>query len=223
MPRRAVEQDQRRAHGQPGDEVVPHHPAGGGEPEEAVSRTEVVVQRQHLEVLQQDAAVPVDDRLGQPGGSRRVEDVQRVVEGDLLELAERPALGHQIGPGEVAGHRRIGVEVGEDDGRLQRRAAQRGWPPAPRGGRPPRRRSGSRRPPAGPAARTWPSRSTTLRTPNSGAHEVQVAPRLAVASSADHRLRHVRQVGGHAVAAADPQPLQPGARPRDRLPQLAAR
>ena len=31
---------------------------------------------------------------------------------------------------------------------------------------------------------TWLKRSTTLRTPNSGAHEVQMAPRLAVASSA---------------------------------------
>ena len=47
----------------PGDEVVPHHPAGRREPEEPVGRPEVGVERERLEVLEEDAAVAVDDRL----------------------------------------------------------------------------------------------------------------------------------------------------------------
>jgi hypothetical protein len=43
------------------------------------------VQRQHLVVLDQDAAVAVHDRLGQAGGARRVQDVERVVERDRIE------------------------------------------------------------------------------------------------------------------------------------------
>ncbi len=81
-------------HQQPRDEVVPHHPAGGGEPEEPIGRAQVVLQRELLEMLQQDAAMPVDDGLGQAGGPRGVEDVERLVEGHLLER-ERPGLGEQ--------------------------------------------------------------------------------------------------------------------------------
>lgn len=68
-----------------GDEEVPHHPAGGGVPEEAVLGAEVAVQADLLEVLQQDAALGLDDRLGEPGGAGGVEHPERVVEGDLLE------------------------------------------------------------------------------------------------------------------------------------------
>jgi hypothetical protein len=44
-----------------------------------------VVQGEHLDVLDEDAAVAVHDRLRQAGGAGRVEDVQRVVERDGLE------------------------------------------------------------------------------------------------------------------------------------------
>ena len=44
----AVEQHDGRADEQPRHEVVPHHPAGGGEPEEAVAGAEVVVQGRRL-------------------------------------------------------------------------------------------------------------------------------------------------------------------------------
>ena len=39
-----------------------------------------------LHVLQEDAALPVDDGLGQARRARRVENVQRVVEGQLGEV-----------------------------------------------------------------------------------------------------------------------------------------
>ena len=81
----AVVEDDRGAGEQAGDEEVPHHPAGGGVPEEAVLGAEVAVQAELLEVLEQDAALGLDDGLGQAGGAGGVEHPQRVVEGDLLE------------------------------------------------------------------------------------------------------------------------------------------
>ena len=93
--RGTVVQHDARVDGQPRDEVVPHHPAGGAEPEEPIRRAEVVVQRVDLQVLEQDAAVAVDDRLRQPGRARGVEDEERMVERHALEgqraVAGRPA------------------------------------------------------------------------------------------------------------------------------------
>ena len=86
---------------QPGDEEVPHHPAGRGEPEEAVAGVGVDVEVELLQVLEQDPALALDDRLRQPGGAGGVEDPERVVEGDALEaqLGAR-AGGEQLVPGE---------------------------------------------------------------------------------------------------------------------------
>jgi hypothetical protein len=60
----AVEQHQARAVQQPRHEVVPHHPAGRREPEDAVALARVDVQVQLLQLLQQDSAVALDDVLG---------------------------------------------------------------------------------------------------------------------------------------------------------------
>ena len=81
----AVVEDDGGAGEEAGDEEVPHHPAGGGVPEEAVIGAEVAVQAELLEVFEEDAALGLDDGLGQAGGAGGVEDPQRVVEGDLLE------------------------------------------------------------------------------------------------------------------------------------------
>jgi hypothetical protein len=81
----AVIEDDRRVGEQDADEKVPHHPAGGREPEDAVARLGVEVEAQLLELLEQDAAVTLDDRLRQAGGPRRVEDPERVVERHPLE------------------------------------------------------------------------------------------------------------------------------------------
>ena len=81
----AVVEDDRGPGQQPGDEEVPHHPAGRREPEEAVAGVGVDVEVELLQVLEQDAAVALDDRFRQPGGARGVEDPERVVEGDPLE------------------------------------------------------------------------------------------------------------------------------------------
>ncbi len=102
------------------DEVVPHHPAGRREPAEPVVRPEVGMEGERLEVFEEDAAVAVDDRLGQPGGPRREQHVQRVVERDAVE-GERPGLGEQRRPGDrprdgVDGLG-LGAQIGHDDGR----------------------------------------------------------------------------------------------------------
>jgi hypothetical protein len=71
---------------QPADEEVPHHPARRGEPEDPVARLAVHVQPEFLEVLDEDPALALDDRLGQARGARRVQHPERVVERDALEL-----------------------------------------------------------------------------------------------------------------------------------------
>lgn len=85
----AVVEDDRGAGEQAGDEEVPHHPACGRVPEEHVLGAEVAVQAELFEVFEEDAALGLDDRLGQSGGARGVQDPQGVLEGDLLELGFR--------------------------------------------------------------------------------------------------------------------------------------
>jgi len=119
VARVAVEQDDRRVGHETGDEVVPHHPAGGREPQDAVAGPRVVLQPPGLEMLEHDPAVPVDDRLGQAGRAGAVEHPQRVVEGNALER-ER-LVGRREGVVPVPA---CGVEVAEPDDALHRR--QRG-------------------------------------------------------------------------------------------------
>ena len=91
----AVVQHDRGVAEQAADEEVPHHPAGRGEPEHAIAALQVEVQLALLQLLEQDAAVAVHDRLRQAGGARGVEHPQGVLERDLLEAQRgaRAALG----------------------------------------------------------------------------------------------------------------------------------
>ena len=83
--RRAVEQHDRGADGEAGDQPVPHHPPAGGEVEDPVVPGEVGVQHQLLEVLEQRAARAVDHALRQARGAGGVHDVERVVEGETAD------------------------------------------------------------------------------------------------------------------------------------------
>ena len=83
---------------QAADEEVPHHPAGRREPEEAVAALRVEVQVQLLQVLEQDPALAVDDRLRQAGRPGRVEHPERVVERQLRELEVGRGGGSQSPP-----------------------------------------------------------------------------------------------------------------------------
>ena len=142
---------------QAADEEVPHHPAGRGEPEHAVVRAQVEVQAL-LQLLDQDPAVALHDRLRQAGGAGRVEDPQRMVERDLLE-AELGTLAaaQQLSPGEPRGSARAAGSPGRpgrrrpragraEARRARRSAARRRCCRRPPCGRSPCRRDGSRRP-----------------------------------------------------------------------------
>lgn len=61
---------------------VPHHPAAGGEVEEAVVRAHVAVQHKLFGVVNQQAGGAVHDALGFAGGAGGVEDVNRVIRVD---------------------------------------------------------------------------------------------------------------------------------------------
>ena len=171
VARVAVVEDDRGPGQQSRDEEVPHHPAGRGEPEEAVAGVGVDVEVELLQVLEQDAALRLHDRLRQAGGAGGVEDPERVVEGDALE-AELGALarGEQLVP--ARSRRAAGRGRARGRGRAGRRCARRLGISAcsaartSRAGRSPCRRSGSRRPRRGPWARSgrsgrsrWPGRS----------------------------------------------------------------
>ena len=87
--RRTVVEHDRRRRQQHADEEVPHHPAGRRKPERAVGGVHVEVQVLVLELLEQDPAVALDDRLRQPGRAAGVQDPQRVVEVHRLEHERR--------------------------------------------------------------------------------------------------------------------------------------
>lgn len=91
VERRAVVEHQAGAHRQTGGQPVPHHPAAGGVVEQPVAVAQVGVQAVLLEMLQEHAAGGMDDALGDSGGARRIEDVQRLLEGHRGE--DRLALG----------------------------------------------------------------------------------------------------------------------------------
>ena len=220
----AVVEDDRGAGEQAGDEEVPHHPAGGREPEEAVAGMGVDVEVELLQVLEQDAALALDDRLRQPGGAGGVEDPERVVEGDPLEVE----LGALAGVGELLpGHRvveaaevGVGIEVGKDDraGQARHRRLQLGDHVA------------AVEVPAAVAVAVDREQDLGLdlgeAVDDAGRAEVGRAARPDRADAGrgeegDDRLRDVREVGDDAVATLDPEG-RAGRRPR-RRPGRAAR
>ena len=101
MGRTAVVEHYGRAREQPARQVVPHHPAGGGVPEEDIIRPEILMEGEHLEVLKHDPAVTVHDRLRQAGGARGVQHPQRVAKRNLGELGR---------PGRIARGQRVPAE-----------------------------------------------------------------------------------------------------------------
>ena len=223
LRRVAVVEDDGCLREQPAEQEVPHHPAGRREPEQPVARARVDVEVQRLQVLEQDAALRVHDRLGQTGRARRVQHPERVLERQLreLQLATGP---EQLLPVSLV------AEVREHECPLERRQL----PP----------QLGDRlaavvvlaavavavdreqhlrldlREPVDDGASAEVGRAGRPDRPDRGAREKRRG-----------RLRDVRHVGGHAIASLDterPQPrgdgcgLLPELTPRQRLqrPQL---
>ena len=112
----AVEQADRAAQQQAADLEVPHHPAGGGKPVEAVAGVEVEMEIERLEVFEHHAALAMHDGLGQAGGAGGVDHPQRMVEGHVFGVQRRLAGG---GGGPVDAVVECGSRRGRVDGRQQ--------------------------------------------------------------------------------------------------------
>jgi len=110
MERRSVVEQDRRIRREHRHQPVPHHPAAGGEVEDAVVRVNVAVELMLLQVLDQRAAGAVNDALGDAGRSGRVQDVERVVEREPLERHRlRRDIADEVAPRLRAAH---GADVG---------------------------------------------------------------------------------------------------------------
>ena len=219
-PRRvAVEHHDRRAQLEPGDERVPHHPRGRREPQQPSAGLQVPAEPEVLAVLDQLAAVAVDDRLRKPGGARGEQDVQRMVERDRVEL-ERSAFGGQVLPGDRV--RDLRLPERDPDHVLDRRD------PA------------SDRLDLGPAVDVAVTEAVAadreqhprldLREPVDDAAGAELGraggPDRSQArggDEADQRLRDIRQVRHNPVTGAHAQPLEPRADAAGSLDQIAER
>ena len=218
VQRVAVDEDQRGAVEQPGDQGVPHHPGGRGEPEQAVAGLDVPGQAVVLEVLDGDPAVPVHDGLGLAGGARGEQHAQRVVErhGVVARLGRGV---EQLRPRERVGHGARAVGDLHDVAHGRQRRAQGG----DLGGAVDRlvavdvAADGEQHggldlgEAVDDAARAELGRARGPHRPEARRGEV-----------GDHGLGDVRGVGGHPVAPADAETLEAGAGAGDGVAQLAA-
>src|SRR5581483_3676144 len=190
------------------------------EPLEPIAAPDVPAQAVVLEVLEQDAAVTVDDRLRQPGRSGGEEHVQRVRERERLEL-ERTRAVEELVPRERARNRvALAARVRHVDDRLEARQpfADGGnllatvdvlLAPAVAGDREQDLRLELAEPVENAA------RAELGRT--GGPDRTEARAR----EEGDERLGDVREVGDDAVARADSEPLESGPSARDLLAQLA--
>ena len=97
VQRVAVQTHQGGPEKQGGKHIVPHHPAGGREPEQLVLGAHVVEEAEQLEVLDQHPTVAMHDGLGQPGGAGGVQHVKRMIEGHRVEQRVRRVSAFGVG------------------------------------------------------------------------------------------------------------------------------
>ena len=167
----------------------------------------------------------VDDRLGQPGGARREQHTQRMVERHLLELG-CPVAGGQLVPGDEVGAERGPVEIvapvchiddvadrwqgGDDVGDVAAAVDVGVAVPIAADGEEHRRLDLGEA--VDDAALAELGSAGRPRRTEAGAGE-----------EGGEGLGDVRQVAHDAVAASHSEPLQPGSRPADEGGELAER
>ena len=206
------------------DQEVPHHPAGGGMEEQPVAWAQVHVERLQLQLLDEDAAVAVGDRLRQPGGTGGEQDPQRMTERHLLELELRgrhrrvvhdliPGLGPGI-PGDRlpgrSGHVDHLLEAGQQRDDLLHLGAAVVVPAAVAVAV--YAEQDLRRQLAESVADPTPAEVGGAAGPD-GADAGRGQHR-------DHRLRDVRHAGGDPVAGADAHGAQPGGEHPDAVREI---
>ena len=182
-----------------------------------VAGVDVEVQAEQPQVLEQDAAVAVDDRLRQPGGARGEQHVERVVERDLVE-GQLPGLGEQLVPRHRVGHRVRPVVQPDDVPDARQPLADRGQLVALVDllGAVPVRRDGEQHGRLELAEPVDDAAGAELRCARRP-HGAQ-----ARGGQEHHdRLRDVRQVPDDPVAPPHAEALQPGAGPSHLVAQLA--
>ncbi len=203
---------------------IPHDPAGGRIPVEAVLRPEIELQRMAFQGFQQGAAVAVHDRLRHAGGAGRIQDPQRMVERQLFEAdsLRRPSRPQQAVPQHRIRQRGLRIQVGQQHRMLQRR--QFGA-----------HRLQHRQPVEVLAAvAVAVDRDQQFRIDLAEAVEHAGAAHVGRAAGPDRadrgagekrhrRFRDIRQVGGDAVARLDAERAQAVRHRRDLLPQFAPR
>ena len=159
----------------------------------------------------------VDDRLRQAGRARREEHVERVVERNRVEL-ERPCLCHELVPRDRV--RELVSSIRDVDDAAQRRQT----------GAHLRDLHAAVDPRLAPAVAVDGEQHARLELAEAVEHAAR--PELGRAGrpdraeagcgqEGDERLGDVRQVRDHPVAGADPEPLEPGARPSHPVAQVA--
>ena len=133
----------------------------------------------------------VHDRLRQAGGAARVDDPERMIEGEparreddvVAAISASKSCARPARSGERAVGR--GIEVAPDDRRRRRSASRRaGWRPARFAVMHCAAVACSRRRRSAPSAAIWRKRSSTASGPMSAEHTDQTAPRLAQARKA---------------------------------------
>jgi hypothetical protein len=168
-------------------------------------------------MLEQDAAVAVDDRLRQAGRAGREEHVERVVERDRVEI-ERPRFGQELLPWNGVGKRVASVRDVDDGVHGREPGADLGHLVAPVD------------PGLAPAVAVDCEEDARLELAEAVEHasgaELRRAGRPDRAEAGggqerDQRLGDVRQVGDDPVAGADAEPPEPGARPCHLVAQVA--
>ena len=200
-----------------GHQRVPHHPRGGGEPEDPVACVQVPAQAVVLEVFEQDPAVGVHDRLRLAGGAGGEQHAQRVRERHRLE-GELTGLGEQLVPAQRVGQRwfapygtwttwRTRRQARADLGDLLAAVDVLAAVAVARDGE---QHGGLDLPePVHHAARAELRGAARPDRAQAGGGEER-----------HQRLRDVRQVRHHPVAPADAEPGQPGPRSRHLVAQL---
>ena len=104
-------------------EEIPHHPPRRGEPEEPGFTSKVQVQRNRLQVLNQNTSVALDNGFRNTGGTRGVQDPKRMIEGHRRK-GQRNILAKQLIPVNDVGLFLRGlpsIEIRDVHDRLQRR------------------------------------------------------------------------------------------------------